>query len=800
MKSILVLWSLLLPFSLMAQFTLTGTVKADYSAESLSAVEVRILQLEKLAITREDGSYYFSDLPSGNYTIQVRKDNFQSIEQSLNLVEDSRLDFELIATKTITEEVIITSLRASEKTATTYTDISKDEIRKENFGQDIPFLLDQVPGTVVNSDAGAGIGYTGIRIRGSDASRTNVTINGVPLNDPESHGVFWVNTPDLSSSINNIQVQRGVGTSTNGAGAFGASINIQTNTLNYEPYAELSNSYGSFNSWKNTVEAGTGLINDKFALDLRLSNITSDGWVDRASSDLKSFFVSGGIYGKKNFLKFNIFSGREITYQSWWGTEESLLDDPETRNSNFYTYENEVDNYRQTHYQLHFGQEINPELNFNASLHYTKGQGYFEQFREEDDFADYPNIGFSQAVFNGDTLSTTDLIRRRWLDNDLFGMIYSLNYSPQSNFQLSIGGAANQYDGAHFGEVIWARFSGDSEIRGRYYDNDARKRDFNTYAKAILQLNPKLSAYVDLQIRNIDYVWGDESLERPGIDSDLREIQGDQNFTFFNPKAGLTYQLSEKSNVYISYSVANREPVRNDFIDAPEGTIPEAETLYDLELGYRFGGKKASFEAVGYYMDYDNQLVLTGELNDVGSNIRQNVKDSYRAGLELVGSVLLAPTFRVSANLALSQNKIKNFAEVLYNYDPFEVIVNDFENTDISFSPNVIGGATLTYMPVKNMEINLISKYVGQQFLDNTSNENRAIDAFFINDLRINYSFKTKWAKEVRLGLLVNNLFDVQYEPNGYTFSFFLGQELNTFNYYYPQAGTNALFNVALRF
>ncbi|MEM6805175.1 MAG: TonB-dependent receptor plug domain-containing protein, partial [Bacteroidota bacterium] len=380
MKSIFILWSFLLPMSLMAQFTLTGSVKADYTAEALSGVEVRILELKKLSMTRADGTFYFDDLPSGSYTLQISKANFERIEEIFTLEEDSRMDFELIATKSITEQILITSLRANEKTATTYSEIDKEAIRKENFGQDIPFLLDQIPGTVVNSDAGAGIGYTGIRIRGSDATRTNVTINGVPLNDPEGHGVFWVNTPDLSSSINNIQVQRGLGTSTNGAGAFGASINIQTNTLNYEPYAEISNSYGSFNTWKNTVEAGTGLINNKFALDLRLSNITSDGWIDRATSDLKSFFLSGGIYGDKNFLKFNIFSGREITYQSWFGVEESLLADPETRRSNFYTYENEVDNYRQTHYQLHFGQEINPELNLNASLHYTKGGGYFEQF------------------------------------------------------------------------------------------------------------------------------------------------------------------------------------------------------------------------------------------------------------------------------------------------------------------------------------------------------------------------------------------------------------------------------------
>lgn len=800
MKSLLTIWSLLLPVFAMAQLSLSGTITSKSTEAPMEGVEVRVLELKKLAYTRADGGYYFSDLPSGTYVVQVNTPNHLTFEQTLNLIEDTRLDFKMLSTKSVTEEVLITSLRANDKTATTYSSISKDEIKKENFGQDIPFLLDQIPGTVVNSDAGAGIGYTGIRIRGSDASRTNVTINGIPLNDPESHGVFWVNVPDLSSSVNTIQVQRGLGTSTNGAGAFGASINIQTTTLNYEPYAEISNSYGSFNSWKNTISGGTGLIDDKFALDVRLSSITSDGWVDRASSNLKSFFVSGGYYGKKSLLKFNVFSGKEITYQSWWGLEESLLDDPETRNSNFYTYDNEVDNYSQTHYQLHFAQEVNPEVNFNASLHYTKGGGYFEQFREGDDFADYPNIGFSQAVFNGDTISTTDLIRRRWLDNDFYGFVYGVNYKPGENFQLTIGGGANQYDGAHFGEIIWARFAGNSDIRGRYYDNDARKRDINTYAKAIFQISDKLSGYADVQVRNIDYVYGDTTLERPGIDSDLREIQGDENYTFFNPKFGLTYQLDQKSNVYASYSIGSREPVRNDFIDAPEGVTPEAETLYDLEFGYRFTGKKANFEAVGYYMDYDNQLVLTGELNDVGSSIRQNVKDSYRAGIELSGAVLLSPAFKIAANLALSQNKIKNFTEILYNYDPFEVISNEFENTDIAFSPGAIGGATLSWLPAKGLEVDFLSKYVSKQFLDNTSNEGRTLDAFFVNDLRMNYTFQPSWAKEIRIGLLVNNVFDVQYEPNGYTFSFLLGQDLNTFNYYYPQAGTNFLANLSLRF
>ena len=527
---------------------------------------------------------------------------------------------------------------------------------------------------------------------------------------------------------------------------------------------------------------GTGLIADKFSIDARLSNISSDGWVDRAFSDLQSYYVSAGYYGERSLLKLNVFSGREQTYQSWWGVPESALENEELRRSNYYTYDNETDNYWQDHYQLLYAITPTKNLNINAALHYTKGRGYFEQFRDGEALEDYGYPGLF-LVGGNDTITTTDLIRRRWLDNDFYGMTYSVAYNPSDRAQFTLGGALNQYDGDHFGEIIWARYAGTTNIRDRYYDNRALKKDFNTFLKGLFQLSPKLTAYTDLQIRTIDYQYGDSTLDRPGIDNDQKPLLGEANFVFFNPKVGAVYQINEQSNLYASFSIGNREPVRNDFIDAPEGQTPEHETLRNLEVGYRYSGDALTFSANYYLMDYTNQLVLNGELNDVGANIRQNVTDSYRTGVEMVAQYRIIPRLVFAGNLTISQNKIRAFEEVLYNYAPFEVVVNEFENTDISFSPNVIGGATLTATPFKGMEISLVSKYVGKQYLDNTSNENRTLDAFWVNDLRVNYAFSLSWAKEIQLSLLVKNLLNEQYEPNGYTFSYLIGEELITENF-----------------
>ena len=756
---------LAIPLGSWGQGQLHGIITDKANNEPLEGVEVSLLELERSVFTDQDGAYQLDRLMEGSFTLKVSHPEYIFYEREIKIFGDRSLNFSMIHNKAVTDRVLITAIRATDKTATTYSSLDKEDIAAVNYGQDLPVLLDQLPSVVVNSDAGAGVGYTGIRIRGTDPTRTNVTINGIPLNDAEAHGVFWVNLPDLASSVDQLQVQRGVGTSTNGAAAFGASINIQTNTLNAEPYARLDNSYGSFNTWKNTVRAGTGLLKDKFTFDLRLSNITSDGWVDRAFSDLKSFYFSGGYYGEKSLLKFNILAGKEQTYQSWWGVEASALENEESRRANFYTYENETDNYWQTHYQLFYTYAPSEVLNVNTALHYTPGRGYFEQFREEDSFSSYPSFGFSRLLVNNDTITTTDLVRRRWLDNDFYGFTYSVNYTPTEAIQLTLGGAWNRYDGEHFGEVIWARFAGANEIRDRYYESSARKDDFNSYLKAIYQLNDKLNAYVDLQIRTIDYRYGDESLSRPGTDNDLRPIQGVANYTFFNPKVGLSFQMNSKEQLYASYSVSNREPVRGDFVDAPLGNIPEPERLNNLEAGYRFKSEKARFNANIYWMDYTDQLVLTGALNDVGAAIRQNVEDSYRLGIELEGSLAINHQLGLAANLALSENKIRQFDELLYNYDPFEINTIVHENTDISFSPGVIGGASLRFSPWKHMNIHWVHKYVGRQFLDNTGDSNRSIDPFYVSQLRFSQDVFPSWAKEINLGFQINNLFNANTNP-----------------------------------
>ena len=694
------------------------------------------------------------------------------------------------------EEVQISAVRADNTTPTTYTNLSKEEIQKGNFGQDIPYLMQKTPSTVVTSDAGAGVGYTGIRIRGVDPTRTNVTINGIPLNDAESHGVYWVNMPDFASSTDNIQIQRGVGTSTNGAAAFGSSINIKTDNIQKEAYASLDNSVGSFNTLKNNIKVGTGLIKNQFTFDAIVSRIESDGYVDRASSNLNSMYLSGAWIGKKTLIKANVFRGHERTYQAWYGVSQDQLENDRT--FNYYTYDNEVDNYNQDHYQLHLTQTINSKMNFNVSGHYTKGYGYYEQYRNDDDFSTY---GLEPVILTNDTINTTDLIRRRWLDNDFYGAVFSLNYSNLKNLKLVWGGAINEYKGKHFGEIIWARSASQSEIRDNYYENDAQKNEMSSYIRGNYKYK-KLNTYLYLQIRHIDYSYlgFDESF------GEIIELQQDINFTFFNPKAGLTYTFNDKSNVYGSYSVANREPVRNDFVNSSPQSRPKAENLQNVEIGYRYHSKKLFVNANYYLMHYKDQLILSGEINDVGAYNRINVDQSHRMGVELEFGYMLTKKLSLSGNLTLSSNKIKEFDEYVDNYDNYDSEGNmiqdviNHKNTDIAFSPNTIASLGLLYEPIKNLELGLMSKHVGKQYLDNTSNENRTLNEYYLTNLTLNYTFKNLGVKELKIGVLVNNVFDYLYENNGYTFSYVSGGESTTENFYYPQAGRNFLARITLNF
>ena len=806
------------------QFSIFGKVSEKATGQPLPGAFITLQNTYKGSVSAQNGSFSFYNLPKGNYIIQVSYLGYDKIVKEIILVGDQEINFELEKANFIADEVVVSATRAAGKSPTTFTTIGKEELAKQNLGQDLPILLNQTPSVVVNSDAGTGVGYTGIRIRGTDASRINVTVNGIPLNDAESHGVYWVNMPDFASSIENIQVQRGVGTSTNGAGAFGASLSIQTNTLNKNPYSEINNSYGSFDTHKHTFKAGTGLIDNKWAFDARLSSVHSDGFIDRAFSNLNSWFISGGYYGKKTAIKVNVFSGKEQTYQAWNGIPEAkIFGDKDALNIHYinnagttyktnqdsinlynstprlynqFTYPNQTDNYKQDHYQLFFSHEAGKFWNFNAALHYTKGAGYYEEYRQNDNLLDY-NI--SPVVHGVDTTLASDIIRRRWLDNDFYGIVYSANYNKFKKINLTIGGGYNIYKGSHFGEIIWARDAGKININQRYYTDDAIKKDFNIYAKFQYQFTDNLVSYLDLQYRRIDYSF-------LGLNQDLQNVQQSVALNFFNPKAGLSYQLNSENILYTSYSVAHREPTRDDFTNSKPSQRPQAEQLDNIESGWKYQSRLFSFTANYFLMNYKNQLVLTGQINDVGNYFHTNIAKSYRTGLELSGALKIIKSLNLSANLTLSQNKVRDFVEVVPNYDvdamgkPLAQQENKYSKSDISFSPNVVSSATLAFNPFKGFNISWISKYVGKQYLDNTSTESRKLNEFFVNNLLFNYSIKTKWVKEIGINLLLNNIFSERYEPNGYTFAYIYGGNRITENYYFPQAGFNFLSGVNLKF
>lgn len=686
------------------------------------------------------------------------------------------------------EPLEVRATRASKTAPFAKTTISKKQIEKINLGQDLPFLLGQTPSVVINSDAGNGVGYTALRIRGSDGTRINVTMNGIPYNDAESHGSFFVNLPDLGSSINSIQIQRGVGTSSNGAGAFGASVNISTNEIRKQAYGEFSNSYGSFNTWKNTIKAGSGLLNDHFTIDARISRISSDGFIDRAASDLKSLYLSTAYIAEKSSLRFNLIKGAEKTYQAWNGILEEELATSRTSNSAGTEkpgepYENETDNYRQDHYQLFFNHDFNEKLSFNTAAFLTRGMGYYEQYKAEQEFNDY---GLPAFMVNGKALDSTDLIRQLWLDNYFYGNVFSLIYK-QHNTQLTLGGAYTNYEGKHYGNVIWADYGIANNYK--WYDLKASKSDFNVYAKWQQKLSPIFTSFIDLQYRRVDHTIN-------GF-RDNPTVKGSHIYHFFNPKIGLSYSRNGW-NAYTSFSIGNKEPNRDDF-EASTDQIPAHETLYDLELGIEKKEYNYSFGATLYYMDYKNQLVLTGKVNDVGAYIRSNIAKSYRMGIELEGNIRFTQWLQLSGNLAFSKNKIRDFEEYIDDYDQGSQIKNRFENRDISFSPSVVGGATLSLIPLKNGEIAFPARYTSRQFLDNTSNPDRSLDAYYVQDCRLIYTLPGSFIKETSLIFEVRNLFNKKYEPNGYTFSYITGGQAYTENYLFPMAGINWMLGVTIK-
>lgn len=690
------------------------------------------------------------------------------------------------------DEVMVKAVRANDKTPVSYSNLSKKELRERNLGQDIPMLLNFLPSVVTTSDAGNGFGYTGIRVRGSDASRVNVTVNGIPYNDSESQGTFWVNMPDFVSSVENVQLQRGVGTSTNGAGAFGASLNLLTDAVNQESSGEISNSFGSFNSRKHTVKFGTGLMNNHFELAGRVSNIKSDGFIDRAASDLKSYFLQGSYINKNTLIKALVFGGTEKTYQSWNGIEDlDKLENDRTYNTsgeyiddagNLKFYDNETDNYKQDHYQLHWNQRWSDFWSTNLAFHYTKGKGFYENYKQGEEVIEY---GIQPQVINGETIEESDLIRRKWLDNDFYGTTFSLNYK-RDKVDFIAGGGYNRYEGKHYGNVLWTRSVILPEYNFQYYDDFSTKNDLNVFAKLNYELTSKWNLFGDMQYRNVSYKAN--GAETGGVND---------TFNFFNPKAGITFTVNEKNNLYFSYARANREPNRTDYEDGS----PKPEKMNDFEMGWRYNSAKAKININGYLMKYQDQLVLTGGLNDVGSPIRANSGKSYRLGLEMEAVIMLSEKWILRPNATISSNKNQDF---VFERDG---VLQNLGNTDIAFSPNLIAANALTFLPIKNMQISLLSKFVGEQYMGNIDYEGSKLDSYVVNDLSVSYEFKPKSVfKSILITGLVNNIFDYKYESNGYFYTFDDEDAVtgNVTTYggagYYPQAGINFLAGLTLLF
>ena len=796
MRTILLLF---ITFTSIAQNNFVGRV-TDNSGEPIVGANILIEESNLITYTDEKGKFYLNS-NSTNIEIQVshvgyltKEIKFSNPSQEINIVLDDGI--------ILKDEIKVISTRAKYNSPFAFTNISKSFIEKNNSGKDIPFLINSTPSTYSTSDAGNGIGYTGVRIRGSDATRINVTINGIPYNDSESHGVFWVNVSDLASSANSIQVQRGVGSSTNGGGAFGGTVSIKTGKASEDFKLKYSSSAGSYKSFKNTLELNSGLIKNKINMNLRLSKINSDGYVDRATSDLKSYYASASYYSDKTSIDLINFSGKERTYQSWWGTPEGRINnDIEEMNNvianngysdeqadnllnsgrtfNYYTYDNQTDNYQQDHYQMHFNHDISNTANLHLALHYTYGRGYYEEFREDDNLSNYYDFLENKSL---------DLVRRRWLSNHFYGLTYSFSKKFDKS-EINIGGALNEYDADHFGEIIQPQLM----VSEPYYFSKSFKKDGNIFIKYNLNITESAELFTDMQLRGYSH-------KMKGNDNDKSIIDVDKNNVFFNPKVGLTKSLNDKVILYGSVAVANREPIRSDYIDSK--IEPKHESLVNIELGKGFNYNIGSFNTNLYLMEYNNQLITTGEVNDVGAYIRENVKKSRRFGVEFT-NVLNSKDFYVNSSLSLSRNLVYNFNETLYDYgadfSQYNIIENKYVITDLAFSPGVLLNNHFEWKANKFLSFILNSKYVGKQYLDNTSNEKRVLKDFLINDFKIQTNLTNNVFNNLFFKIEINNIFNVKYSSNGYTFGYYGGMDYEVReNYFYPQATRNIMFSVSI--
>lgn len=815
--------ALLFSTVLLSQATIRGTV-TDPSGTPLVGATILLVKTGQGTATDPTGNFAFGDLPLGTYTVRA---TFVGYEESFLLAELAAAEqsvsllFQLRESVAQIEALTVSATRVGDKMPFTHETVGREKLQEKNLGQDVPYLLDATPSVVTTSDGGTGIGYTGIRIRGTDATRINVTINGIPLNDAESQGVFWVNLPDLASSTESIQVQRGVGTSTNGAAAFGATINLNTSQLAQLPYAEAALSTGSFNTLKTTARFGSGLLSRKhgdstgkegITLDGRLSRIVSDGYIDRASADLNAFYLSGTYFGEKNSLRANVFSGHEVTYQAWYGVPAQYMAVDSLRTYNpagtarpGSPYPNEVDDYRQTHYQLIFNQLVGENWHLNLTGHYTRGMGFFEN---------YQVLGFAIDT----CLTQGEYALRKWLDNHFFGGIWSAAYQAGgSRLQLTVGGGANRYLGSHFDEFVafdTVPCYPDFAPGHRTYDDDGDKLDMNAFMKLQYRFSPRFSGFLDLQGRVVDYRILQRSyaeLAQPVFTSTASK------YHFFNPKLGVFYEVTPRVSIYSSFAVGQKEPNRSDFVDAPGGRLPRPERLYNTEAGVRGQLGRVGFSANFYHMAYQDQLVLTGNINDVGAPIRINVPNSFRAGLETAVVWQLTDKWRLEGNASFSKNKIKDFMEFIDNWDTGLQDSIRHGTTDLAFSPNLVAFGQLSYQLLSlnrhALTVSVSCKQVGRQFLDNTSNENTQLNAYSVWDGRLRYIWRPAWASEISLDWYVNNLLGERYASNAWTYRFVSGADArewdpyarleggNVYNLtgFFPQAGRNFLLGLTVK-
>lgn len=762
-------------------FTLSGKVSDGNSP--LADASVIIKGTSEGTTTDFDGKFSFI-LKKGTYVLVISAIS-QPKEVKVILKENTFIAVDMSDSFVNLEEILVSAVRVKATSPVTHSNITKKDLEKRNLGQDIPILLNYLPSVVTTSDAGAGVGYTGIRVRGSDATRVNITINGIPYNDAESQGTYWVNMPDFTSSTESMQLQRGVGTSTNGSGAFGASLNLLTDAISENAFGEISSSFGSYNTKKHTVKFSTGKINDHIEFAGRFSKIDSDGYIDRAWSDLKSYFLQATYVDDNTLIKALTFGGHEKTYQAWYGVTK---DEMETlgRTYNPYSYENEIDNYQQDHYQLHWNEKLSENWSTNVGLNYTKGSGYFEQFKADEDFADYL---LTPITIGGETIDQTDLIRRRWLDNDFYVVNANATYKNEG-LEFIFGTSYSNYTGNHFGEIIWAEFASNSEIRDHYYDSKTKKKDANIFGKLTYNLSDSWTLFTDLQGRFVKF-------DTKGLTSDRKPLNVDENYSFFNPKAGLTFEANSNNSFYLSYARANREPNRNDF----ENDIYTSEKLNDFELGWRIKNESIKINSNIYYMFYKDQLVLTGAIDDTGAPIRATSGKSYRLGLEIDAQIKLTDKFSIQPNIAVSSNKNVDF---LTNWNG-ELV--DLGNTDIAFSPNLIIGNSFAFQPNDKMQFSLLSKYVGEQYMGNVDNKNSILKSYFVNDFNVSYEIiPKKIVKSIVLSALVNNIFNIEYISNGYYYTYddtwsVPGQTTTLDGAgYYPQATRNFLVGATLKF